>query len=362
MPKKLDVGAPWVNMVFADMPEIAVRAVHSRVMPYAWNKNYLHSQSPGVYGWDLMQEVLQYAAAGREIALSQSFDIIYAHDWLSFGAGIEAKRATGRPLIVHVHATEFDRCGGPNINRDVYDLEKKGMEEANVVIAVSQFTKDLIIREYEIPENKIRVVHNGIDESTLPSGSGALPRLRQLKATGYKLVLYLGRVTLQKGPDYFVRMAKRVCERDPKILFVLSGSGDMEARVMNLAAELHVSDKVLFTGHVAGTERHEMYAAADLFVMPSVSEPFGITALEAMKIGVPVLVSKQSGISEVARHTLKADFWDIDEMANKILSALGHPGLSRSLSENGAREADQLTWDAAALKVDSIIHELLSVG
>ncbi|MBI5470110.1 glycosyltransferase family 4 protein [Candidatus Kaiserbacteria bacterium] len=367
MPKKLDVGAPWVKMVFADIPEIAARIINSPVRAYAWNKKYAR---PEVYGFDLMEEVLRYAQAGREIALEEQFDIIYAHDWLSFGAGVEAKKATGKPLIVHVHATEFDRCAVPaeasakagwnkeSINEQVYELEKEGMQAADVVIAVSQFTKDLIVREYGIPAEKIRVVHNGIDESTAPTGSGALPRLRQLKHAGYKLVLFLGRITLQKGPDYFVRTAKRVSERNNKVLFVLSGSGDMESQVMDLAARLGISDKVLFTGFVGGHERHEMYAAADLFVMPSVSEPFGLSTLEAMKLGVPVLVSKQSGISEVVRHALKADFWDIDEMANKILSTLKHAPLSSSLSKNGIREADRLTWESAAQKVDSIIHEL----
>ena len=366
MPKKLNVGVPWARFVFADLPQIEVHGVNSPITPYETSSgphSSWQTQTNVVYGWDLMTEVLRYAAAGRQIALEKPHDIIYAHDWLSFGAGIAAKKATGKPLIVHVHATEFDRTGGPSgVNPQVYAIEKAGMEAADLVVAVSDFSKQLLVREYGIPEGKIRVVHNGIDEATTPRGNGMLPRLRQLKKTGTKLVLFLGRVTLQKGPDYFLRVAKRVTDRNPKIMFVLSGSGDMENKMMELAAELRISDKVLFTGFVEGSERHEMYSAADLFVMPSVSEPFGITTLEAMKLGVPVLVSKQSGISEIVQHALKSDFWDIDEMANKILSIVGNPALAETLTDNAGREAERLTWGLAAQKVDSIIRELTPAG
>jgi glycogen(starch) synthase len=363
MPKKLDVGAPWARFVFADMPHVKFRGINSTISAYTTSSktSMMSWKRPGaaIYGEDLMSDVLRYALAGREIALDEEFDVIYAHDWLSFGAGIMAKEATGKPLIAHVHATEIDRTGGrSSVNPDVFELEKEGMEAADVVIAVSDYTKQLIVKEYGIPASKIRVVHNGIDEETMPKSGGWLPRLRQLKAAGFKIVLFLGRVTLQKGPDYFVRVAKRVTERNPKVMFILSGSGDMEGSIMQLAAQLGVSDKVLFTGFVSGPERYEMYSAADLFAMPSVSEPFGITPLEAMKTGTPVLVSKQSGISEVVKHALKVDFWDVDEMANKILSLVEHPGLSQTLRENAMIEADQLTWMEAGKKVDSIIQEV----
>lgn len=381
MPKSLPVGAPWAKFVFADAPDItgAVKlsdivtyAVQSQIAPYAWHNEYqrterehgatgsaqqLLSALPALYGWDLMGEVMRYAATGAEIARREQFDVIYAHDWLSFGAGIEAKRATGKPLVVHVHATEFDRCGGPGgVNPDVYAIEKSGMEAADAVIAVSDFTKQLIVREYGIAPDKVRVVHNGIDAATLPQGGGTLPRMRQLKAAGHSIVLFLGRITLQKGPDYFLRVAKRVREKNGKVLFVLSGSGDMEPSMMRMAAQLGIADKVLFTGFVSGPERHDMYAAADLFVMPSVSEPFGITTLEAMSLGTPVLISKQSGVSEAVQHVLKADFWDVEDMANKILAVVGYAGLGKSLAQNGAKEAELLTWERAAQKVDNVIQ------
>ncbi|MEY4747152.1 MAG: D-inositol 3-phosphate glycosyltransferase [Candidatus Parcubacteria bacterium] len=362
MPKKLDVRTPWAKVVFADIEGIEARVIDSPLRAYATNKRYLLDRDLSkIYGSDLLSEVLRYAAAGAAIAREEAFDVIYAHDWLSFGAGVEAKRASGKPLIVHVHATEFDRCGGPlGVNRDVYEIEKRGMEAADVVIAVSEMTKSIITREYGIPAWKVRVVYNGIDEATVPREGSGLPRLRALRASGYSLVLFLGRVTLQKGPDYFLRAAKKVAERNPKVLFVLSGDGDMQEHVMRLAAELGLGGNVFFTGFLNGSDRHEVYASADLFVMPSVSEPFGITALEAMKLRTPVLISKQSGVCEVVKHALKADFWDVDEMANMILSVVGYPGLREALAENAAEEAERLTWEQAAKKVSGIVHELVS--
>ncbi len=356
MPKKLDVKTPWARMIFANI-DTDVRAVNSNLKAYTTNGSYAGGT---IYGHDLLSEVRRYAALGGEIAREEHFDVIYAHDWLSFGAGLEAKRTTGKPLIVHVHATEFDRCGGPlGVNPDVYEMEKEGMEGADCVIAVSELTKNIIVKEYGISGDKVRVVYNGIDETTTPSTGRSLPRLRAVKASGYRLVLFIGRVTLQKGPDYFLRAAKRVLERNPHVLFIISGSGDMENQVMHLAAELGIAGHVFFTGFLQGAERHEIYAAADLFVMPSVSEPFGITALEAMKLGTPVLISKQSGVAEVVRHALKVDFWDVDEMANKILSVVGYPGLRQALAENAAQEAERLTWSDAARKVNGIVHELV---
>ncbi len=360
MPKRLDLVSPFARFVFAEKDGVSVIPFDSPLTPYVTSGKYGRNRGEGgIYGRDLFAEVDRYRSTGAQIAAEQEFDIIYAHDWLSFGAGVEAKKASGKPLIVHVHATEFDRCGGRDgINNHVYGIEKWGMEEADLVIAVSGFTKDLIVREYGIPPEKIRVVHNGIDESTAPSGMG-VQRMRALKKHGYKIVLFLGRITLQKGPDYFLKAAKRVLEMNPHVLFVVSGAGDMDEEMMRLSASLGISNNVIFTGFLSGADRYEMYAASDLFVMPSVSEPFGITPLEAMKVGTPVLISKQSGIAEVVQHALKVDFWDTDEMANKILSIVGLPGIREALAEHGRDEADRITWAEAATKVDNIVHELV---
>ena len=364
MPKKLDVKSPWARIIFAEgqgKGAVVTRAVDSILSPYLTSRSYSYVRGrteEGIYGRDLMGEVLRYASMGAEIAEEEQFDVIYAHDWLSFGAGMEAKRVSGKPLVAHVHATEFDRCGGPlGVNHDVYEIEKAGMEAADVVIAVSQLTKNIIVNNYGLPAEKVRVVYNGIDESTAPARGNGLPRLRALKASGYSLVLFLGRVTLQKGPDYFIRAAKRVLERNPKVMFILSGSGDMDRSVMELAAKLGIADNMLFTGFLQGPESAEVYAAADLFVMPSVSEPFGITPLEAMRLGTPVLISKQSGVSEIVKHALKADFWDVDEMANQILAVVGNPALRQTLSGHGVTEAEAITWAEAAQKLDGIVNE-----
>ena len=365
MPKELDIKTPWARMIYANIGKVKVRVVNSLLKTYSTTDSYRISSyrrnGGGVYGNDLISEVRRYASLGGVIALEEEFDVIYAHDWLSFGAGIEAKRATGKPLIVHVHATEFDRCGGAGgVNQDVYDMEREGMEQADVVIAVSELTKKIIVDHYGIPADKVRVVYNGIDESTAPvSGNNPVSRLRHLKQAGFAIVLFIGRITLQKGPDYFLRAAKRVLGTNPRVMFIISGSGDMEGQIMKMAGDLGIADRVFFTGFLDGADKHEVYASADLFVMPSVSEPFGITPLEAMRLGTPVLISKQSGVSEVVKHALKTDFWDVNEMANQILSLVAYKGLAETLVLNAHAEADRLTWTQAAEKITGIVHELV---
>jgi len=367
MPKKLNVGAEFARFVFADQATggaITERPIDVLLSPYVTSKQYLrerrHLMESAIYGTDLFSEVMRYAAKGAAVAEQESFDVIYAHDWLSFAPAIEAKRASGKPLIVHVHATEYDRCGGSQgVNPYVYGIERDGMEAADVVIAVSTLTRDIIIHQYGIAPEKVRVVYNGIDDTTAPSGGTGLMRLRALKASGNKLILFLGRITLQKGPDYFLRAAARVVAHNPKVIFIVAGSGDMEDGAMRLAAELGIADKVIFTGFLTGADRHEMYESADLFVMPSVSEPFGIVPLEAMRAGTPVLISKQSGVSEVVHHALKADFWDVDEMANQIVSIVAHPALAETVTEHASTEVAGLTWRRAASSVDNIIRELV---
>ncbi len=358
MPKKLDIAVPWTRLVFGQSDDLALRAFDSTLTPYITSKSYARGQEGSLYGLDLFGEVARYAIFCGTIAREEQFDIIYAHDWLSFGAGMAAKNASGKPLIVHVHATEFDRSGGGKVNQDVYNRERAGMHAADIVIAVSEFTKRIIVERYGIPAHKVRVVYNGIDEGTSPGAGAALPILRAMKRNDNKIVLFLGRITLQKGPDYFIRTASRVLSKNPNVSFIISGSGDMEGHMMNLAAQLGIAHKVFFTGFLQGSERDEVYAVADLFVMPSVSEPFGIAPLEAMKAGTPVIISKQSGVAEVVRHALKVDFWDVDRMANYILSVVGMPVLREALAQNARHEADNLTWADAARTVDTLMHEL----
>jgi len=269
---------------------------------------------------------------------------------MTFRAGIKAKEVSGKPLIVHVHATDFDRTGG-NPNQAVYDIEKEGMRAADKIIAVSNYTKDMIIKHYGISPNKVEVVHNAVEQEVNIRKDSKIEHQD-------KIVLFLGRLTLQKGPDYFIEAAHRVLQILPNTKFIIAGSGEMYRRMVDRAAELGMGKNMLFTGHLTGEDIDRAYQMADLYVMPSVSEPFGITPLESLKNNTPVLISKQSGVSEVLKNALKVDFWDIDEMTNKIVSVLSYSPLKKSLIENGQRELEKITWDNAADKCINIYSKL----
>ncbi len=318
-------------------------------------KEFIHhhrGQDKGnLYGTDLHQEVYRYGEIAKLIAKEEDFDVIHAHDWLTYQAGINAKKESGKPLVVHVHATEFDRTGGHAVNEYVYNLEKEGMQKADSVITVSAFTKAMVVEHYGIDPNKIEVVHNAVEFTEVPEES----RIREDE----KVVLFLGRITIQKGPDWFLYAAKRVLEHMDNVKFVVAGSGDMEPLIIQKAAEMGMADKVLFAGFLRGKEIDRAYKMADLYVMPSVSEPFGITPLESMRNGTPVLISKQSGVSEVITHCLKADFWNVDEMADKMISTLKLDALHQTLSENGSQEVRKFSWDDPAAKCMDVYKKAL---
>lgn len=360
LPKRLPVSSPYAKIAFAEIEgSVSMCFINSPLQAYATASSYTDTKyraGAHIYGKTLMDEVLRYAALSRTVAESEEFDLIYAHDWLSFLAGIEAKKISGKPLIVQVHATEFDRCGGSaGVNREVYAVEKAGMEAANHIIAISEMQKHIIVTKYNQARDKVTVVYNGIDDDTAPQPGYGRSRLATFKESDYSIVLFLARITLQKGPDYFLRAAKRVLEKNPKVIFIMSGTGDMERRMMEMAAELGIAHSVHFSGFLRGTETHEAYRLADLFVMPSVSEPFGIAPLEAMRTGTPVLISKQSGVAEVVKTALKTDFWDVEDMASKILSVVNHQPLRQTLSENGAIEVKNLSWKRTAEHVHAVV-------
>jgi len=356
LPRKAKMEALWQKFVFADSERVDFRSIKSSLIPYITAEGYRRRGGGGIYGDNLIEEVRRYALCAAELARSEKFDIIHAHDWLSFLAGLEAKRICGKPLVVHVHATEFDRTGGQGVNQEVYEIEKQGMLAADRVVTVSQWTKDIVVRHYGIPKDKVTVVHNGIELEHRPR---AADRLAKLKRQGEKLVLFVGRVTLQKGPDYFLSTAKRVVELEPKTTFVMVGSGDMEGQVLRQAAALGLGRHFIYTGFLRGAELDAVYQSADLFVMPSVSEPFGLTPLEAIANGTPVMVSKQSGVAEVLSHALKVDFWDTEEMANQIIAVLHHSPLGRTLAANGIENVKHITWSSAAHKLLGIYKDLL---
>ncbi len=325
-------------------PQASAATAHPMPSPPAASNGMHLGQGGGAgagYGGDLFGDAERYARLAVALAAHEDFDVVHAHDWLTYPAGAAVARVCGKPLIVHVHSTEFDRSGD-SINRQCFDVERAGMLAADRVIAVSELTKSICVRRYGIAAGKVDVVYNGIESDSRQPAPGA-----EVESDD-KIVLFLGRITMQKGPEYFIAAAKRVLEKYDKVKFIVAGSGDMALRMVELAAGMGIGHKVLFTGFLRGRDVDRAFKMADCYVMPSVSEPFGIAALEAIHHDVPVILSKTSGAAEVLTHVLKVDFWDTDEMANKILAVLRHPPLSSTLRQHGKFELHRLTWSGAA--------------
>ncbi len=306
----------------------------------------------GRYGANLMEEVARYAMVAAEVAkqMEGQFDVIHAHDWLTYYAGIAAKAVSGKPLVVHMHATEYDRSG-ENINRTVFDIEKAGLDAADCVIAVSNLTRNILIEKYGIPAEKVVAVHNAVRFASSPTAEIE-------RGVEDKIVTFLGRITYQKGPDYFVEAAAKVLKRLPNVRFVMAGSGDMMEHVVRRVAELGIADRFHFTGFLKGDDVQKMYSLSDVYVMPSVSEPFGISPLEAMKSNVPVIISKQSGVAEVLEYAVKVDYWDVDAMADAIYALVQYPALAKMFSSKGLEEVTGLKWDNAAAKVKDVYESV----
>ncbi|WP_348715673.1 glycosyltransferase family 4 protein [uncultured Alistipes sp.] len=310
-----------------------------------WKQRYTFS---GKYGANLMEEVARYAVVAAQVAkeLEGQFDVIHAHDWLTYFAGIAAKRVSGKPLVVHMHATEFDRSG-ENINTQTYAIERAGMHAADRVIAVSNLTRNIVINKYGVPADRVVTVHNAVrfaeKDETLPE-----------RGVEDKIVTFLGRITYQKGPDYFVEAAAKVLKRVPNVRFVMAGSGDMMNHVIRRVARLGIADRFHFTGFLRGDDVHKMFQLSDVYVMPSVSEPFGISPLEAMRSNVPVIISKQSGVAEVLDYAVKVDYWDVDAMADAIYGLITYPSLNKMFAEKGLEEVTHLKWNNAAAKIKAV--------
>ncbi|MCK4276883.1 MAG: glycosyltransferase [Phycisphaerae bacterium] len=303
------------------------------------------------YDGDLMAQVYRYARLALEIARAESFDVIHAHDWMTYPAGLAVAAATHKPLVVHVHSTEFDRSGD-NVNTQVYEIERTGMHGADRVVCVSYLTRSIVTSRYGVPADRIEVVYNAVE---LPAAD-ALP-MKPIRHDE-KIVLFLGRITMQKGPEYFLMAAKKVIAKYSKVRFIVAGSGDMIAPCVELTASLKLGSHVTFTGFLRGGDVDRVFRMADLYVMPSVSEPFGIAPLEALSHNVPVIISRQSGVSEVLTHVLKVDFWDTDEMANKILAVLRHPPLQKTLRDAGQIELKKLSWRDSAAQLKHLYADL----
>lgn len=301
----------------------------------------------------IFEQSERYVKAVEGIAELGEFDIIHAHDWLTFRAALRAKEVSGKPLIAHVHATEFDRAGGKAGNPLVHEIEYMGLLLANKIVAVSQLTKNIIVKEYDIPADKIDVVHNSIDTEIYSEldQNNAYTYLHRMKSHGYRVVANIGRLTVQKGLYNLLLAAKEVVAKAPKTIFLIVGSGEQYVDLLQLSADLGIAKNVVFTNFQRGKNLRDAFAIADLFVMPSVSEPFGLTPLEAIGYGTPALVSKQSGVAEVITNCLKVDFWDVNEMANQIYSVVANDALRDELHTQSFAEFMKLSWDAAAHKL-----------
>ena len=318
----------------------------------SWTQRYTFS---GKYGANLMEEVARYAVVAAEVArqLEGQFDVIHAHDWLTYFAGIAAKRVSGKPLVVHMHATSFDRSSSDNIDTRVYAIEKAGMAAADRVIAVSNLTRNIVIEKYGIPAERVVTVHNAV---RFAEKDNEMPE----RGVTDKIVTFLGRITFQKGPDYFVEAAAKVLKRVPNVRFVMAGSGDMMNHVIRRVARLGIADRFHFTGFLKGDDVHKMFQLSDVYIMPSVSEPFGISPLEAMRANVPSIISKQSGVAEVLDYAVKVDYWDVDAMADAIYGFVKYPALAKMFSEKGLEEVTGLKWNNAAAKIKTVYEDAIN--
>jgi glycosyltransferase involved in cell wall biosynthesis len=379
-------GTPKITQTVEDLKNVTFRSIDSTLQPYStpeyyqqkieeiikqkfeqsvfsesnqalaleqWENLAHQSIGSGQYSGDMYTEVHRYAAAALRLSLQEEFDVIHAHDWMTYPAGIAVAAVTGKPLVVHVHSTEFDRSG-EYVNQMIYDIERRGMHAAQKIIAVSYLTRNIIISRYGILGEKVEVVYNGVEQN----GDNRAAFNKIGISSDEKIVLFLGRSRCRKGPEYFLMAARKVLEEIENVKFVMAGTGDMMHRIIEMAAQMGIGHKVLFTGFLHGKDVQRVYEMADLYVMPSVSEPFGIAPLEALNYDVPVLISKQSGVAEVLTHVLKVDFWDVTEMANKIIAVLKYPPLQLTLREHGNFEVRRLRWSGAAQKCLKVYNEI----
>ncbi len=362
------IGANNTPVVWRDVSWETVKSRLEKYMnpeEYFWMRdniyadfNYMHTNDLGClefsgrYPNNILEETNNYSIMAGVIARTYGFDVIHAHDWLTYPAGLHAKSVSGKPLVIHVHATEFDRSRGKP-NPTVYGIEKDGMEHCDHIICVSNLTRKTVIENYHQPEWKVSTVHNAVEP--LAPEIEAIERVSGVKE---KVVTFLGRITMQKGPEFFVDAATQVLKKTKHIRFVMAGSGDMMDQMIQLVANRGIADRFHFTGFLRGQQVYEMLKSSDVYVMPSVSEPFGISPLEAMQCGVPSIISYQSGCSEILSNVIKIDYWDVDAMADAMYSICTHPSMAEFLKEEGKKEVDAIVWEEAGKKVRAIYDKL----
>lgn len=351
-----DLDATDASFCGTGLPLDNLMHVVFKIVPYKLPNPYHRSRQirvmgtgqPGGYDGNLIDRVYEYAQRCTGLVKEKTFDVIHAHDWVTFPAAVALSDALQKPLIAHIHATEYDRSG-EYVNEAVYEIERMGMEKASAVIAVSHYTAGILISRYGIPADKIHVVHNGINPKSVDR--------RAFSNGSTAKVLFLGRITSQKGPEYFVKAAEQVLRKNDNVKFIMAGWGDLAPDIVEMVAVKRLGSKILFTGFLRGGQVDLAYRMSDIFVMPSVSEPFGLSALDAVQQGLPVILSKTTGVGEILRNgALKVDFWDADKMAEQILDILNNPSLAEQLRTNAMKEIRNLTWDAAAKKCLSVYN------
>lgn len=352
------------RFLFADQERL-VKVIHtdSVVKPYHQAESvvnvivgYDKTGKPIIRSRTIIEEAHRFAHQAALIAQEEEFDVIHAHDWGSYLAGVAAKIASGKPLILHVHATSFDQAASENVDPAIFKIEQECFALADKIVTVSGYTKNIVVHKHGVPAEKVEVVHNGCDTH---EPERLEPTLCELKRQGKKVVLYHGRITIQKGVDHFIRAARRVVDVDPNVIFIISGSGDMTTQIIEQVGAMGLSENVRFAGALWYEDRDRMYQSADLVVMPSVSEPFGLVPLEALQHGTPSIITKQSGVAEVLTHTLKVDFWDTEEMANQILSSLRYPTIRHQIVKEGKCQLRTISWRQAAQKIQHIYKNLV---
>ena len=306
----------------------------------------------GKYGPSLFDEIANYAKVAKTIASDASFEIIHAHDWLTFPAAIEAKRVSGKPLVVHIHSTDFDRSGG-SANPAIYEIEKNGMDQADQIITVSDLIKRRLTDQYHIPASKITTIYNAVANHPEPEEK------KQIRVKRRRTVTFLGRLTIQKGPEYFVNVARMIIHKIPDVHFVMAGAGEMKDQMVELCARFGLGDRFHFTGFLNGQEVDEVLRSSDVVIMPSVSEPFGIVPLEAMSANVPVIISRQSGVAEMVKNAIITDFWDVQAMADAVHGILKHKLLAKTLSDEGRNEVQEYNWEKTAGSIRKLYRKTI---
>lgn len=365
LPKKLPTNAPYLKIIKPGQGYFKQIQINFKILPYGPiiqnenTKTFSNYKSHHYsYYTEMVNQALEYADIVRSFASQEPMDLIHGHDWMTYPAAISAKRVAKKPLVLHIHATEFDRTLNGNLNPEIHAIEEEGFRKADRIIAVSNYTKQIVVDKYHIDSDKIKVVHNGIDLTDSFRYQISQAQLDSF-AKGKKLISFVGRLTSQKGPDYFLQAAAKIAQADNKTIFVIAGDGDMYQQMLNQAGRYHLTGKLLFTGFLRDYQKQFLYQRSDLFIMPSVSEPFGLVALEAAAAKTPIIISKQSGVKEVMPEAITTNFWDVDDIVQKSLRVLKNSDYAQELGQKVFEQTQRVTWDKAAQKCLAIYQQMI---